>query len=152
PDFVKENRTFASWQFPTSPRMIGYRIELVDDRGFVNTVPIRRNIRMLEDRPPVVTFLPESTRHPDPNDFDGQGDPKQYEWGDKLPLAEGGRIMVIFHARSEQGVSRANIRYRVFPKGVAPDAFPEEWQKIQHPRDDSDAKVYARLPLRPVTA
>ncbi len=151
---MDEDRTAAEWKFPTTDKMIAYRLELVDDRGFKNpdSVPIRRNIRMLEDRPPLVTFMPESDRHPDPTDFNGKGDPKFYEWGDKMPLSEDGRIMVIFHAQSEQGISRANIRYRVFPKGVALDAYPEEIQKIQHPRDDPENKVYARLILKPVTA
>lgn len=147
-----DDRTAAEWTFPTTPRTIAYVIKLTDDRGFVNAVPIRRNVRMLEDRPPVVAFLPESTRHPDPNDFDGQGDPKVYEWGDKLPLAEGGRVMVIYHARSEQGVSRAAVRYRVFGKGIAPDAYPKEVLEIQHPRQDPEANVYKRLLLKPMTA
>jgi len=152
PRAVSEDRTAAEWTFPTTERMIAYRLELVDDRGFVNAVPIRRNVRMLEDRPPAVAFLPETTRHPDPADFEGQGDPRVYEWGDKLPLAEGGRMMVIYRARSEQGISRANIRYRVFAKGVASDSYPEEIQKIQHPRDDPENKVYERLELKPITA
>lgn len=149
-----DDRTAAEWKFDTTPRTIGYRIELVDDRGFVNAVPIRRNVRMLEDRPPVVLFMPESTRHPDPaEEYDGNVKQKaDYEFGDKMPLAEGGRIMVIYNAVSEQGISRANIRYRVFPKGVAPDAYPEWVQKTQHPRDDPEAKVYARLVLKPVKA
>lgn len=149
---MSDDRKAAEWRFPTTPKMIGYRIELIDDRGFHNAVPIRRNIRMLEDRPPVVTFMPESTRHPDPNDFDGRGDPRVYEWGDKLPLAEGGRVMVIYHAQSDQGVSRANIRYRVIPKGVDFSAYPKEIQAIQHPREDPENKVYAKLPLKPITA
>ena len=151
---VSDDRTAAEWKFPTTPKMIAYRLELVDDRGFKNpdAVPIRRNVRMLEDRPPVVTFLPESDRHPDPNEFGAKGDPRVYDWGDKMPLSEDGRIMVIYHARSEQGIGRANVRYRVFPKGVALDAYPEEIQKIQHPRDDPENKVYAKLPLKPVAA
>jgi hypothetical protein len=112
-------------------------------------VPIRRNVRMLEDKPPAVVFLPESTRHPDPKDFEGMGDARVYEWGDKLPLAEGGRVMVLFHTRSEQGISRAAIRYRVLPKGVPFDQLPAEWQKINHPADDPEAKVFARLLLKP---
>ena len=149
---VSEDRTAAEWKFPTTEKMIAYRIDLVDDRGFVNSVPIRRNIRMLEDRPPVVTFLPESTRNPDPNDFGGRGDPRVYEWGDKMPLSEDGRIMVIFNSHSEQGISRVNIRYRVFPKGVDLNAYPEEIQKIQHPRDDPNYKIYAMQILKPVVA
>ena len=117
---------------------------MTDDRGFVNAVPIRRNVRMLEDRPPVVAFMPESTRHPNPEDYDGKPEAKAaHEWGDRLPLAEGGRVMVVYSARSEQGVSRANIAYRVIPRGVAADV---------HPRDDPESKVYSRLQLKPVTA
>jgi hypothetical protein len=152
PRVTSDDRTAAEWRFPTTPRLIGYRLELVDDRGFVNAVPIRRNVRMAEDRPPAVTFMPESTRHPDPSEYDGKGDPRFYEWGDKMPLAEGAPIMVIFHARSEQGVSRANIRYRVIPRGVSLDAYPEDVQKIQHPREDPENKVYSKLTLKPITA
>ncbi|QJW92728.1 hypothetical protein [Frigoriglobus tundricola] len=152
PRAVSGDRTAAEWTFPTSERMIAYRLELVDDRGFVNAVPIRRNVRMMDDRPPAVAFMPETTRHPNPADFEGQGDPRVYEWGDKMPLPEGGRVMVIYRARSEQGISRANIRYRVFAKGVASDSYPETIQKIQHPRDDPENKVYERLALKPIAA
>jgi hypothetical protein len=142
----------ARWLFPTNAKMIAYRIELTDQRGFVNSVPIRRNVRMLEDRPPVVAFMPETTRHPDVNDFEGQGDARVYEWGDKMPLAEGGRIMVIYNAKSEQGISRVNIRYRVIAKGIPLDKYPPEYREIQHPSEDPENKVYARLPLKPVSA
>jgi hypothetical protein len=144
-----DDRTGIEWEFATTPKTIGYKLEVADDRGFVNAVPIRRNVRMLEDKPPAVVFLPESTRHPDPKDFEGMGDARVYEWGDKLPLAEGGRVMVLFHTRSEQGISRAAIRYRVLPKGVPFDQLPAEWQKINHPADDPEAKVFARLLLKP---
>jgi hypothetical protein len=153
PMAIDDARTHANWRFPTTPRTIAYRIELVDDLGFENAVPIRRNVRMSDDRPPAVAFMPESTRHPDPTDYDGKPEAKAaHEWGDKLPLAEGGRVMVIYTARSDQGVGRANLRYRVYPKGVALDAYPEDVQKIQHPREDPENKVYAKLMLKPVTA
>lgn len=143
-----DDRTVAEWEFATTPKTVGYKLEVADDRGFANAVPIRRNVRMLEDKPPAVAFLPESTRHPDPKDFEGAGDTRVYEWGDKLPLAEGGRVMVLYHARSEQGISRAAIRYRVLPKGVPFDQLPAEWQKINHPADDPEARVFARLLLK----
>ena len=153
PRDLSADRKSAVWLFPTTGTMIGYRLELVDDRGFVNSVPIRRNVRMLEDRAPVVTFMPESTRHPDPEDYDGRPEAKvAHEWGDRLPLAEGGRVMVIYHARSEQGISRANVAYRVIPKGVAPDAYSKELQDIQHPRQDPEGKLFTRLTLKPVVA
>lgn len=153
PRAVAPDRRSAAWLFPTADKLIGYRLELTDDRGFVNAVPIRRTVRMAEDRPPAVTFMPESTRHPDPADYDGRPDAKAaHDWGDRLPLAAGGRVMVVYHARSEQGISRANIAYRVVPRGVAPDALPKEWTEVQHPRQDPEGKVFRRLTLKPVTA
>jgi hypothetical protein len=150
---VSEDRTAAEWKFPTTPRTIGYRIKLVDDRGFKNAVPIRRNIRMLDDRPPLVAFMPESTRHPDPTDYDGKPEARlAHDWGEKLPLAEGGRVMIIYTARSEQGIASANIRYRVYPRGIPFDAYPSDIQKIQHPRDDPENKVYEKLTLKPLLA
>ncbi|MBY0460791.1 MAG: hypothetical protein K2V38_26015, partial [Gemmataceae bacterium] len=158
PRAYETDRRSAQWLFPTAPGMVGYRLELVDDRGFVNSVPIRRNVRMLEDRPPVVTFMPESTRHPDPEEYDGKPEGKAaHEWGDRLPLAEGGRVMVVYNARSDQGIdpNRAFLAYRVVPRGVAPDAFPQWWQDVQHPRQDWDKapnlRVFERLPLKAVT-
>lgn len=154
PGAVDAERKTAAWRFPTTDKMIGYRIDLIDDRDFPNAVPIRRVVRMMEDRPPNVAFLPESTRHPDPtNEFEGNLKHKaDYEWGDKMPLPEGGRVMVIYHARSDQGVSRANVRYRVIPRGVAIDAYPEWFRDVQHPVQDPEAKVFGRLPLKPITA
>lgn len=161
---MSDDRTAAEWTFDTTPRTIAYQIKLVDDRGFANVVSIRRNVRMLEDRPPTVTFLPESTRNPDANVYYGKAKSDEerrvkwerakvaHEWGDKLPLSEGGRLMVIYHAQSEQGISRANLRYRVHPKGVDFSSYPKEIQDIQHPRQDPEATVYQRLVLKPVTA
>ena len=152
PDEVAPDRQSAVWEFPTAAKMIAYRLELTDDRGFTNGFPIRRNVRMLDDRPPEVEFKPESDRHPDPTNFLGQGDPKIYEWGDRIPLSEGGRVMLIYAARSEQGVSRINVAYRVIPRGVALEAYPKDVQDIQHPRQDPGNKLYTRLTLKPVTA
>ncbi|MDY3554618.1 FUSC family protein [Gemmata sp. JC717] len=157
PRDIDSDRRSAVWLFPTNEKLIGYRIELTDDRGFTNEVPIRRTVRMLEDRPPAVVLLPESTRHPDPENYHGASTAKlAHEWGDRFPLAEGGRVMVVYSARSEQGVGRAAVAYRVIPKGVAPDAMPPEWQQVQHPRQDwnwpENKKVFKRLPLKPVIA
>ncbi len=142
---ISPDRTAASFEFPTTPRLIGYRLELIDDRGFVNPVPIRRNVRMWDDRPPVVEFRPESTRNPDPDQYDGSGNPKDYEWD--MALGPDGVIQVIYTARSEVGIRAANIRYRVIPRGVQFDLYPEEYRKIQHPRDDPNLIVFDRLPL-----
>ncbi len=140
------DRTAASFGFPTTTSMIGYRIELEDDRGFVNPLPIRRNIRMHDDRPPNVEFKAESNRDPDPASPYGQGNPRDYEWD--APVAPNGRIQVIYNANSELGIREVNLRYRVLPRGVALDSYPEAYKRIQHPREDKDLLVYSRLPLK----
>jgi hypothetical protein len=145
PAAVSDDRTGASFVFPTRKRLIGYRLELEDNLGFKNPTPIRRNIRMWEDRPPTVEFKPESTRNPDPKEFDGEGNPKDYEWD--MALGPDGLVLVIYSARSEVGIRAANIRYRVIPKGVQFDLYPEEYRKIQHPREDPNLLVFDRLPL-----
>jgi hypothetical protein len=145
PEEAGHDRRSASWGFPTTPRMIGYRIELEDDLGFRNPVPIRRNIRMWLDREPIVTFKPESTRSPNPEDFDGGGNPRDLEG--EMPLSAEGIVQVIYHAQSEVGIRAANLRYRVIPRGVQMDLYPEEYRRIHHPRDDPNLIVYDRLPL-----
>jgi hypothetical protein len=148
---VGKDRLSAAFGFATTKAMIGYRIELEDERGFRNPTQIRRNVRMWDDRPPAVEFKPESTRDPNMYDpFSGGGNPKEYnpkefEW--EMPLTADGVIQVIYAARSEVGVRGANIRYRVIPKGVQFDAYPEAYKAIQHPQNDPNLLVYDRLPL-----
>jgi hypothetical protein len=145
PEEAGHDRQSASWGFPTTSRMIGYRIELEDDLGFHNPVPIRRNIRMWLDREPIVTFKPESTRSPNPEDFDGGGNPRDLEG--EMPLSAEGIVQVVYHAQSEVGIRAANLRYRVIPRGVQMDLYPEEYRRVHHPRDDPNLIVYDRLPL-----
>jgi hypothetical protein len=146
PEEPDHDRKSAAWGFATTPRTIGYRIELEDDRGFTNPVVIRRNIRMWEDRPPFVVFKPESTRDPDPTSRNGKGNPRDYEWD--MPVGPDGRVQVIFNAHSDVGIRAANIVYRVIPKGVQMDLYPEDYKRIQHPREDVNGIVYNRLPLK----
>jgi hypothetical protein len=150
PEGPGHDRKSAAFGFDTTPKMIGYKIELEDDRGFTNPLPIRRNVRMYDDRPPAVTFKPESNRNPDPAAEDGQGNPRDYEWD--APVTLNGRVQVIYNAHSELGVRDAFVRYRVIPKGVAPDAYPDWYRAIQHPRQDVNNQVYFRLPLKPFPA
>jgi hypothetical protein len=142
------DRKTASWGFATSPKTIAYRIELVDDRSFTNPIPIRRNIRMWEDRPPFVEFKKESTRNPDPEDPKGQPPASDYIWD--MALSPNGRVMVIYQARSDLGIREANIRYRVIPKGVQMDLYPEWYKEIHHPREDKQFQVYFRQELIPL--
>lgn len=140
---IEADRLSAGWTFNATPRLIGYRIDLTDDRGFTSPSPARRGVRMMPDQPPFVEFLKESTRNPDPTARDGKGNPRDYEW-DSMPLSPGGRAMVTYHTRSETGVSRVNIAYRVIAKGEQPENL--------HPRDDPNGRVFSRLNLKPVAA
>jgi len=64
-----------------------------------------------------------------------------------MALGPDGLVLVIYTARSEVGIREANIRYRVIPRGVQFDLYPEEFKKIQHPRDDPNLLVFDRFPL-----
>ena len=143
PRLLDADGKMAGWQFPTTPRTIGYKIELTDARGFVSTAPARRGVRMLPDEPPFVEFKKETTRNPDASAYDGKGSPRLYEW-DNMPLPATGRAMIIYAARSEVGVRRVNLVYRVISRNDPPENL--------HPRDDPDGQVYTRLPLSRVTA
>jgi hypothetical protein len=64
-----------------------------------------------------------------------------------MALHVNGRVQVIYQARSDLGIREANIRYRVIPKGVQMDLYPDWYKKIQHPRDDPQFKVFFRQEL-----
>lgn len=133
------DRLSAEWVFGTTPKTIGYRIDITDDHDFPNPHPIRRGVKMWVDQPPDVERLRESTRHPDPNDYYGQGDPELYQCD--MPLTEVGKIMVVYHARSPLGIGEVYLAYRVIPKGQEPDSA--------HPKDDPFRQVFRRHgPLR----
>jgi hypothetical protein len=83
PEITENERKTAVWGFPTTPKTIGYRIELVDDRDFTNPVPIRRNIRMWDDRPPFVEF-----KKIDSEPRSGRSR-RQTSWKQRLPLGHG---------------------------------------------------------------
>ncbi|MDB5309638.1 MAG: hypothetical protein JWO38_3840 [Gemmataceae bacterium] len=147
PEELAADGKSAEWTFRTTPKTIGYRIELTDPRGFTSPAPARRGVRMLPDEPPAVEFRKESNRNPDPTAFDGKGDPRIYEWDFPVALipsaqageSETGPIQVIYSARSELGVGRVNLAYRVVPRG--------EPAENVHPRDDPGERFYKRLPL-----
>ncbi|MBY0512675.1 MAG: hypothetical protein K2P78_02040, partial [Gemmataceae bacterium] len=136
-DLADDGRS-CEWIFSTTMTtkepLIGYRLDLTDERGFTNPAPIRRGVRMWVDQPPEVERLPESTRHPDPNDYYGGGDVQLYQID--MPLSPGGRVMVNWHARSPLGIGEVRLAYRVIPKGREPDSL--------HPRDDPGGRVFVR--------
>lgn len=138
----------AGWRVPTSPKLIGYRIELKDGRGFTSPAPARRGVRMLPDAPPVVEFKPEYVRDPDPTGPDAKGSWEDYRFD--MPLAPSGRVMVTYEARSPMGISRANLRYRVIPRG-GEVSRTDDARIPQHPRDDPNAETFLRFTLSRVT-
>ena len=138
----------AEWVVPTSAKMIGYRIELEDARGFVSPAPARRGVRMLPDSPPTVEFRPEYVRDPDPTSPDAKGAWEDYRFD--MPLSPTGRVMVTFEARSPMGVGRANLRYRVIPRG-GEGTRDENARVPQHPREDPNAETFLRFTLTRVT-
>jgi hypothetical protein len=145
------DRTAATWRLPVVDDLVAYRLQLEDHYGFRNPLPIQRNIRLWDDRPPVVELKPESTRDPDRNspDWAPGVQARDFEWDMPLPL--NGRIQVIYSAFSPAGISSAQIAYRVVPRGIPADAYPEDIRRIQHPHDDPNGLVFQRLPLRPFT-
>jgi hypothetical protein len=136
PDELTEDGLTAEWVFPTFASLIAYRLDLTDRRGFTNPAPIRRGVKMWVDQPPEVERMPESTRHPDPNDYYGGGDVQIYQID--MPLSPGGKVMVNYHARSPLGIGEVSLAYRVIPKGQDPDSA--------HPRDDPFNRVFVRTP------
>lgn len=138
----------AEWVVPTNPKLIGYRIELEDARGFVSPAPARRGVRMLPDAPPVVEFRPEYVRDPDPTGPDAKGAWEDYRFD--MPLSPTGRVMVTFEARSPMGISRANLRYRVIPRG-GEATRDENVKAAQHPREDPNAETFLRFTLTRAT-
>src|SRR5207249_1592574 len=148
-DAIAEDGTAAGWRLPTSPKLIAYRIELEDARGFTSPAPARRGVRMLPDAPPVVELLPEFVRDPDPNGPDARGSWEDYRFD--MPLAPNGRVLVAYTAHSPMGVSRANLRYRVIPKGEQVNRSGDDVKVPQHPRDDPNAETFRRHVLKRVT-
>jgi hypothetical protein len=153
------DRQQAVWVFPTSPRLIAYRIELEDDRGFRSTAQARRGVRMLPDQPPAVEIKPESFRDPDPATYSGKVRPEDFIFDlplslkrpeDRQPGDRDGQVMVTYLTRSQMGVSRVNLRYRVVPRANPGDANPEQ-RVVNHPSEDPTGDVFFRLPLNPVT-
>ncbi|HEY3790036.1 MAG TPA: hypothetical protein VGL71_14345, partial [Urbifossiella sp.] len=55
-----------------------------------------------------------------------------------------GPVQVIYSASSELGIGRANLVYRIIPRGGEAENL--------HPRDDLGGRVYSRLPLTKTTA
>src|SRR5581483_9716172 len=146
---ISDDGQAAGWRVPTSPKLIGYRIELKDRRGFTSPAPARRGIRMLPDVPPVVEFKPEYVRDPDPAGPDAKGSWEDYRFD--MPLAPTGRVMITYEARSPMGISRANLRYRVIPRG-GEVSRTDDAKVPQHPREDPNAETFLRFTLSRSTA
>ena len=88
-------------------------------------------------------------RDPDPGGPDAKGSWEDYRFD--MPLAPNGRVLVSYTAHSPMGVSRANLRYRVIPKGEQVNRSGDDVKVPQHPRDDPNAETFRRHVLKRVT-
>jgi hypothetical protein len=100
----------AEVTFDLTADLIAYRIDVKDLNGFANSTPPRRGIQISPDDPPVVRLLPEryaelGARPSDEDIIEG------------LPIPIGGQIPIAYTCRSPQGVSRAQLRYRINERG-----------------------------------
>jgi hypothetical protein len=100
----------AEFEFELTPDLIAYQVEVKDTYGFANSTPPRRGIQIAPDDPPLVRLLPERYSEPGVK-------PADEDIIDGLPIPLGGQVPIAYYTRSPQGVSRAQLRYRVNERG-----------------------------------
>lgn len=100
----------AEFEFELTPDLIAYQVEVEDTYGFANSTPPRRGIQIAPDDPPLVRLLPERYSEPGVK-------PADEDIIDGLPIPLGGQVPIAYYTRSPQGVSRAQLRYRVNERG-----------------------------------
>ncbi len=124
------------WQgiFDLRPEETGYRVLVVDEYGFGNTPPPRRNVRLVPEEAPQVALLKEQfppslsaflTSHAD--DFVVEG----------LPLPLGGAIPIAYTASGPYGLGQARLLFRVV-------------KKVESGNDDPGEEKWIPLPLSEV--
>ena len=120
------------WQgiFELRPDETAYRLIVVDEHGFYNVPPPRRNVRLVPEEPPQVTLLKEQfpptlraflATHAD--DFVVEG----------LPLPLGGSIPIAYTASGPYGLGQARLLFRVVKKMESGNDEPEDEKWIPLP-------------------
>jgi hypothetical protein len=108
---LDEEGTRAETLFDLRPDESGYRIKLVDQYGFTNVDPPRRDIRFQPDEPPRVTLLPEQF----PSSENEGGAAEDYEVGG-VPVPLGGNIRIGYTCSTPFGLGRADQKPRRTPR------------------------------------
>jgi hypothetical protein len=127
---VKEQ---ATAEFDLLPGDRSYAVHLFNNYAFENVDPPRRSLRKLPLEPPEVALLPEQFWRP------GDSGPPEDREVEGIPLLLGERFALAYACSARYGVSHAQIRYRVLPKGSGAD---EESGKL-------DRDSFLPLPLGP---
>ena len=105
---VEGDRSQASIVFDLPERPSGYRIDVIDENGFVNLNPPRRGITIMPDEAPLVELLTEVL-----TDTPLAPNVLELEEVNGMPLVLGGDVQIGYRARSPLGLARAYIIYRV---------------------------------------
>ena len=116
----------AEAEFDLTPDLIAYHIDVKDVNGFSNSTPPRRGIQIAPDDPPIVRLLAERYAEPGVK-------PSEEDIIEGLPIPLGGKIPIAYICRSPQGVSKAQLRYRVNERGT--------WVTLPLRTIDADAKT-----------
>jgi len=100
-----EGNRIANSVFTVNRKVSAYRLEVVDEFGFVNHNPPRRNVAVLPDEAPYVTLLPEQFPGDDldATDADVEG----------IPIPLGKTIRIGYYSRSPLGLAKSRLVYRV---------------------------------------
>lgn len=120
--------------FDLRPEELSYRIVVVDEYGFVNIPPPRRNVRLVPEEPPQVALLKEqfppilrALLSTNTDDFVVEG----------LPLPLGGAIPIAYTASGQYGLGQARLLFRVV-------------KKVESGNDDPGDEKWLPLPLQEV--
>lgn len=132
---VPEGGLSAEAVFRPQPGEAAYRIAAWDRHGFDNVNPPRRAIRHESADPPQVALLPEYFSK------DDKGPSDEYEV-EGLPLLPGERIRIGYKCVAPYGLSRAQLRYRVFTEDEIQALGEDGVRKLHRP--------WSTLPLKEV--
>jgi hypothetical protein len=100
-----------------------YRVQVIDEHGFVNVPPPQRLVRLVPEEPPQISLLPEILPPANrlftkdvPDDFDIEG----------MPVLIGGSIPIAYTCTGPYGLGHARLLFRVLKKAASGNDEPAE--------------------------
>lgn len=96
-----------TFEFDLRDDEAGYRVRVVDEHGFANLDPPRREVRLVAEEPPMVGLLLESFR---PDGWSGSAEDFEAEG---VPVPLGGPIRIGYTCQHPYGLGRATLVYRI---------------------------------------